>query len=318
MDLITTLRALWRGRLFVVLATLVAVAAGLVVAYRVTPGLPPKLESRQYDVALGTVNVLVDTPDSQVIDLDPSGADAVGTRASLLASLISTSPIKNAIATRVGIPADELTVIGPQAGAGAGPSTGSAVSGTKDAVASGRRANIISIRTDETLPVISIDTQAPTEEGAVRLANGAAAGLQDYLATVVKTQQVPEKRRLVLRTLGTPEVGVSVRGPRKAYGVALAFFLLAFFCGLIIILPGIARGLREAAAAERAEKEREQGGRDAGAGAGAGAAGAAVAQATAADPAADAARRDDDTPQWARRPDADRPPLGPTAPEPSR
>jgi hypothetical protein len=299
MDLITILRALWRGRLFVVLGTLVAVAAGVVIAYRVTPGVPPKLESRQYNVALGTVNVLVDTPDSQVIDLDPSGADAVSTRASLLASLISTSPIKSAIATRVGIPADELVVLGPQAGTAG--STAPA-SGTKSAVsANGRRANIISIRTDETLPVISIDTQAPTERGAILLAEGAAAGLQDYLTTVVKSQKVPEKRRLVLRTLGTPEVGVSVRGPRKAYGVGLALFLLAFFCASIVLLPGIARGLREAAAAERAEKERRERlareEREAG-----------LARAAADEAGADAPVNED-APQWARPP---------VAPEPSR
>jgi hypothetical protein len=252
MDLITILRALWRGRLFVVLATVVAICAGLVVAYRVTPGLPPKLDSRQYHVALGTVNVLVDTPDSQVIDLSPSGADAVSTRATLLASLISTSPIKDAISARVGIPSDQLVVLGPQAGAGP-----TSPSGTKAAVsADGRRANIISIRTDETLPVISIDTQAPTEQAAIRLADGAASGLQDYLGTVVKTQKVPLSRRLVLRQLGTPEVGVSVRGPRKAYGVVLALFLLAIFWAAIVLLPGIARALRAAAEEERAEKER--------------------------------------------------------------
>ncbi|HEV7750737.1 MAG TPA: hypothetical protein VGO71_04310 [Baekduia sp.] len=259
MDFITILRALWRGRLLVVLATLLAVFAGLEMAYRVTPGLPPKLESRQYNVALGTVNVLVDTPDSQVIDLNPTGADAVSTRASLLASLISTSPIKNAIATRVGVPADRLVVLGPQAGATAAPA-----SATKTAVAAdGRRANIISIRTDATLPVISIDTQAPSAQEATRLADGAAAGLQDYLSTVVKTQKVPHARRLVLRQLGTPEVGISVRGPRKALGVAVGVFLLLVLCALIVLLPAIARALRAAAAEERAQAERQQRDRDA-------------------------------------------------------
>jgi hypothetical protein len=310
MDLITILRALWRGRLFVVLGTLVAIVAGVVVAYRVTPAVPPKLESRQYQVALGTVNVLVDTPDSQVIDLSPSGADAVGTRASLLASLISTSPIKDAIAARVGIPADQLVVLGPQAGAGP-----TAPSGTKAAVgADGRRANVIAIRTDETLPVISIDTQAPTEAGAISLANGAAAGLQDYLTTVVKSQKVPESRRLVLRTLGTPEVGVSVRGPRKAYGILLGAFLLGLFCAAIVLLPGIARGLRDAAAAERAEKERRerlvQEERE-----------ADVARAAAKD--AEEAGESRSTfagapPHWSRSGHADHGSLAPTAPEPSR
>jgi hypothetical protein len=250
MDLITALRALWRGRLFVVIATVVAVCAGLVVAYRVSPQIPPKLESRQYKVALGTVNVLVDTPDSQVIDLSPNGADAVGTRATLLASIISTSPVKNAIAARVGERADQLVVLGPQAGGGTSAPSGAAAA----VAANGREAQIISIRTDPTLPVISIDTQAPTAEGAIRLADGAAAGLQDYLSTVVKTQKVPRARRLVLRQLGTPEVGISVRGPRKAYGVALALFLLVLACGVIVLLPGIVRALRAAADEELRQK----------------------------------------------------------------
>lgn len=250
MDLITALRALWRGRLFVVLGLIVSIAIGVVVAYKVTPRIPPKLESRQYTVALGTVNVLVDTPDSQVIDLSPSGADAVGTRASLLASLISTSPIKSAIAARVGIPTDKLVVLGPQAGAGTTAPTGAAAA----VAASGRKAQIISIRTDASLPVISIDTQAPTAEAAIRLADGAAAGLKDYLKTVVESQKVPASRRLVLRQLGAPEIGISVRGPRKAYGAVLAVFLLLLFCAVIVILPGIVRALRAAAEDEKLDK----------------------------------------------------------------
>jgi hypothetical protein len=301
-DLITALRALWRGRLFVALAVVVSIALGIVVAYKVTPGVPPKLTSRQYTVALGTVNVLVDTPDSQVIDLSPSGADAVGTRASLLASLISTSPIKSAIAARVGIPADRLVVLGPQAGGGAAPPTGAAAAVTKN----GRDAKIISIRTDSSLPVISIDTQGQTGEEATRLADGAAAGLQDYLKTVVKSQKVPRSRRLVLRQLGAPEIGISVRGPRKAYGAVLAIFLLTLSCAAIVIIPGIVRALRAAAEDEKVAKDAAENRRRA---------------------AADAAQRAEDeageaehgptagpftqvaTPSWVRAIDADGTPL---------
>jgi hypothetical protein len=296
-DLITALRALWRGRLFVALGLVVSVALGIVVAYKVTPGIPPKLESRQYTVALGTVNVLVDTPDSQVIDLSPSGADAVGTRASLLASLISTSPIKNAISARVGIPANRLVVLGPQAGGGAAPPTGAAAAVTQ----SGREAKIISIRTDSSLPVISIDTQGQNAAEATRLADGAAAGLQDYLRTVVKSQKVPTSRRLVLRQLGAPEIGISVRGPRKAYGAVLAVFLLILFCAAVVILPGIVRALRAAAEDEK----REQAAVEARRRAAAEAAERAEAEAAEAEHAPTGPFTQVATPSWVRAIDAD-------------
>jgi hypothetical protein len=150
----------------------------------------------------------------------------------------------------VGVPADKLIVLGPQAGGGAAAPTGAAAAVTQN----GRDAQIISIRTDAMLPVISIDTQAPTADQATRLANGAAAGLQDYLGQVVRTQKVPRARRLVLRQLGSPEIGLSTRGPRKAYGAILAIFLLALFCATIVILPGIVRALRAAADDEREQK----------------------------------------------------------------
>ena len=41
-------------------------------AYRISLA-PPKLESRQYHVGVASARVLVDTPDSQVVDLNPEG-----------------------------------------------------------------------------------------------------------------------------------------------------------------------------------------------------------------------------------------------------
>ena len=62
-------------------------------AYRISLA-PPKLESRQYHVGVASARVLVDTPDSQVVDLNPKGADALSSRASLLANLMASSPVK--------------------------------------------------------------------------------------------------------------------------------------------------------------------------------------------------------------------------------
>jgi hypothetical protein len=247
MELITILRELWRRRWLVVASAVLAAAAGLLLLYRVT--LPTKVESRQYKVALGTVNVLVDTPDSQVIDLNPKGVDAVGTRANLLANLITTTPIKNAIAKHLQMPAKDLVVLAPPSG-GVLASNPTQTKGAVDTA--GRNAKIIAIRTDPQLPVISIDTQAPDTATAARLADGAVAGLEDYLKSVAATQSVPTARQLVLRQLGEAQVAEATRGPRRMFGVVFAFFLFGAACAAIVIVPGVARGLRAAAEAEAA------------------------------------------------------------------
>src|SRR3954453_9015953 len=109
MELVGMLRVLWRHRLLVVVAALIAVLVGLGVAYRI--GFPAKLERRPYHVGLGTVTALFDTPSSQVVDLGgKTGADiaTLAARAQLLASLMTISPIKDEIASRAGVASDKL------------------------------------------------------------------------------------------------------------------------------------------------------------------------------------------------------------------
>jgi capsular polysaccharide biosynthesis protein len=256
MELVNILRQLWRWRLLVLAAGALAIACGILASYKVT--LPSHLESRQYKVGLGSVNVLIDTPDSQVIDLDPKGADAVGTRANLLANLIATSPIKSAIAARVHMPASQLTFVTPSAGGVTTPLADDA------SVQNKRNESIISIRTATDLPVISVDTQAADAETAGRLANGAVLGLRDYLTSVAATQKVPEARQLVLRQLGAAQVGTAVRGPRRLIGILVILFVFALGCVAIVVVSGVVRDWRAVSAAEKEQGDDDDTGSDRG------------------------------------------------------
>src|SRR5213080_3192290 len=104
MNVVTILRDLWRMRRAVGCVVVVAVFAGLFLAYR--PSLPPK--SRKYQVGVASVRVLVDTPDSQVIAVSPKGSDTLSVRANLLASLVVDGVVKATIAKRAGVPADKI------------------------------------------------------------------------------------------------------------------------------------------------------------------------------------------------------------------
>jgi hypothetical protein len=246
MESITILRELWRLRYLVVLGGLLAIAIGLMTAYRVSLA-PPKLESRQYDVGVASARMLIDTPDSQVVDLNPKGAASLGTRASLLANLMASGPVKAIIARDAGVPANRLVAVAP-------PATGATVptplSQTAAQNANVAGAYLLTLQADETLPIISIEAQAPDANQAARLANAATTGLRDYLKSVAGAQNVPAARQVVISGLGAAQSAKVVRGPRRLFAIAAFVFVFGFICFSLIMVSGIARGWRRAAALE--------------------------------------------------------------------
>ena len=104
MEAVTILRELWRRRILVALAALASIFAAFAIAYTVT--IPP--ESRKFEVGIATGRILVDTPDSQVVDVSPRGSGTLGIRAGLLANLMTEGEVKAAIARRAGLRPGQL------------------------------------------------------------------------------------------------------------------------------------------------------------------------------------------------------------------
>src|ERR1044071_1276315 len=106
MEVVVMLRELWRRRWLVLLSGVLALLIGVLMAYRVHP--PFKFESRAYTVGIASTTAMLDTPSSQVVDLggqDSEVAGSAGTlpgRAALLASVLTTSPLKDEIAKSAG------------------------------------------------------------------------------------------------------------------------------------------------------------------------------------------------------------------------
>jgi hypothetical protein len=247
MELVGMLRMLWRQRLLVAVAALIAVLGGLAVAYRIS--FPPKLESRQYKVGIGTLTALVDTPSSQIVDLGgKTGAD-IGTlaaRAQLLASLMTSSPIKDEIASRAGVAPDRLIAVSPAAAApGAPASSGTSVklSDPKAIILTARIPNLES----GDVPIIAVSTQAPDTAVAARLANESIAVLQAHLKTVAGIDRVPDARRVVVRQLGQAQSETVSRGPARLMAVAAAIFIFGFGCAAILGAFALVSGWRKAA-----------------------------------------------------------------------
>jgi hypothetical protein len=250
MELVGMLRVLWRHRLLVVVAALIAVLVGLGVAYRI--GFPAKLESRQYHVGLGTVTALVDTPSSQVVDLGgKTGADiaTLAARAQLLASLMTSSPIKDEIASRAGVAPDKL-IAQSAAGdvPGAAPSDGASVS-MGDPKANILNARIPNLESGD-VPIIAVNTQAPDAAVAARLANESIAVLKEHLQTVAGIDKVPDARRVVVTQLGRARASEEARGPSQLMALGAGLFVFILGCLAILGIVALVSGWRRAAQLE--------------------------------------------------------------------
>jgi hypothetical protein len=253
MQLVAILRELWCARLLVLAVGLLALVVGLSTGYRI--GFPPGLDSRQYQVGVASATALVDTPSSQIVDLGGETGTDVATlsaRASLLASLVTSSPLKDKIARRAGVDPDQL-IASPPATVGPAASPAPHVSGASIS-ASHPRAHVL--RTDVpalesgAMPLITVDTQAPDAGRAARLADEAVAVLEAHVESVAGLDRVPDARRLVLTQLGPARAATVSRGPRALYGLLAAIGVFGLGCGAIL-------GVSRLSAAWRRTSENE-------------------------------------------------------------
>lgn len=244
MDLITILRDLWRHRRLVMVLAALAMLIGFASAYRLT--YPPlKVESRQYLVGMASASVLVDTPDSQVVDVDPEGTDTLGLRANLLASLMAETELSSAIARKAGIPPDRLISIAETPTSPQTPLPDGDMSGTY----------VLTVRPDEALPFIKINAHAPDARQAAVLANAAMDALEGYLDSKAAAERVPNARRLVVSRLGPARSGEVVRGPRRLIALLVAVFFFFAACAATVVGFELARRWRLAAAEQQGDVE---------------------------------------------------------------
>jgi hypothetical protein len=261
MDVVKVLRALWTKRL------LVAVIAGCSIA----AGVALVVLSPQKQVGTAHAMALVDTPNSQVVDLGGEKAVASATtlssRATLLTGLMTSSPLKDEIASRAGISAASLLAVsaatqGTDAPAGQAPSSTPASTPSAGAAHPNvLTATVPDLATGQ-VPLITIDTQSPTATGAAKLADSSIAVLSDYLKTLAAQDRVPGARRVIVRELGPAVASTTAQGPSKVLAVGLSILLFALGCGLILAVQALKAGWRRAdeleqltAAARSVERE---------------------------------------------------------------
>jgi hypothetical protein len=250
MEAVTILRELSRRRALVALVALASIFAGLATVYKIS--LPP--QSRSFEVGIANGRILVDTPDSQVVDVQPKGAGTLGIRAGVVANLMTEGDVKAAIAKRAGLRPGQLRA-------------GVEVDGELPAVltnaAGDPNAHLLTtspaVNPDGTpLPMIDIRAQAPKPTDAAKLATAAVSGLNDYLNSKAGGEDVPEAQRLQVTGFGAPEVSRETHGGNRLLAVAAAIIVFLFGCAAILIGSRLAAAWRLATRLEDQPPHAEQ------------------------------------------------------------
>jgi hypothetical protein len=216
---------------------LVAVLTGCLLAYKVS--FPP--ERRSYSVGIANASVLIDTPKSQVVEVAPKGSDTLGDRANVLANLMVDGEIKNTIADRVGVPPKRLKAWVESRDNPGPPLTRKSLSYKTGVALTSDMAQ---------LPIVKVETTAPTVSQAIRLANAAVEGLSDYLNSKAAVETIADTRRLRVSPLGTAQGHAAARGPGRIMAIGAMIFVFIAGCAALLIVAALVRGWRAAAASE--------------------------------------------------------------------
>jgi hypothetical protein len=194
------------------------------------------------EVAGARTHVLVDTPSPSLTHRDDPVADppALQRRAELYARMLVSRAVLEKVAVRAGIPRDQLSGVARTPGVPytfTQPDSEERASQILDASAPYR----LEMQASTREPILAVYAQAPTPTAAVRLADAAVLGLQDYLRALAWQQGVAEGELPVLRRLGPARGGVI--SSRGALIVGAFTFVTAFglTCALLFALVHLVR-----------------------------------------------------------------------------
>lgn len=248
LNLISILKELWRRRVLVVLAVLAAAAISILAVYDVSTS-PPQVSKRSALEARGSISILIDSTRSPIADAQRDLAPLQG-RAGVFARYMAGGTVIGRIAEATGIPETQIAVAGPEAMPGQAPGI--------DGDPSQAKPYGIAISQQGELPIITVETRAPTIRDARALAAASPVAIRQVVHAIQREQETPQIRRVQFRVLGPAQTGVldDAKGAKVAlliFVVALAFFLL-----LILGLPRLVSAWRGADPEEPAAESGER------------------------------------------------------------
>jgi hypothetical protein len=237
MAFLETIRRLWKHKILCFLVLLLAVAAAILSAYRVSP---EGLESRSLSVSAASSQILVDSvPSALAQGAETSTFEALSTRAKIYGQYLASLSARVEIAERAGVPVASLSTSGPFSTATGQINYSSESSGERATELLQEGAgNRLVFSAQEGVPIITVDSQAGNTDTAVALASASYATLHKYIKGL-EVEGKPLRHGVTVRQLGAPEGG-TLGGSNDKMLMALAFLLtFGLGCGAILVIPGV-------------------------------------------------------------------------------
>jgi hypothetical protein len=188
--------------------------------------------------ALAEVRVLLDTPQSQLTNVDPPRVESLPWRANLLSLLLATEPARRQLAREAGIPAQQLAVVDSDLATPIVPA--SLPAKAAEPAANPSEVYLLSVHTDPTIPLISLEAQAPDREAAARLAEAAAHALKISAAP----SDMPEARTFIAEPVGPIKTRSLAAGHRTLRMLGVAIVLFGLWCAGVVLVSAIVRSMR--------------------------------------------------------------------------
>jgi hypothetical protein len=229
---VSILRALTRRPLLLGLGVALALAIGLLAAYRVSPS-PPFLSSKTVSSGFANQRVLVDTPESLIANAQAKGATAIVVRATILADLVTSEAAQARIARALGVPPREVGAI---ASTIAVPQTESPLAKQVLEVTRPVAPYVVSVGLEAGQPILAIQAVAPDSQAAACL----IAATTEVL-TEAGRRGAPARGPVRVEQLGAAEVGAKQVGGGKKKAALAALAILVLWCAGLVVADGVAR-----------------------------------------------------------------------------
>ena len=210
---------------------LLGIVPALVVAFAVATG---KVTGARGETDSASVQVLLRAPGSSPVDLDPRTGDGLAAHAQLIGDLMSTDDFRAGVAVRAGIAPELLTVVAPSFGQ---VEDEVPIAVQSVIAASAKTPYVLTIRADESSPIMTVRATAPTRSQAVDVARSAEDGLAVLIA-----DHGAGTAGLSLAELGPPRSRVARDSSRLPLGFVAAIATFALWCAAVVIVTGLLRG----------------------------------------------------------------------------
>jgi hypothetical protein len=243
MQLGVHMRELWRHKVGLAIAFVLAVLAATRILYGIS-FFPPSLEPNSLGLASASTHVLVDTPRSSLVDLreDTYSFTELTNRALLLGNVMASLPVRDYIARHAGVPADLIKVAPPLTPEQPRALATSGEQPKSSDILKSPNEYRLSVQSNPTVPIIDIDSEAPSAAAAAKLANAAVEGLRDYLLVTAKQRATPTKDQVRLVQLGRATGAAINAGAGIQFAVLAFIFVFAACCAVVLFIGRVRRG----------------------------------------------------------------------------